>query len=69
MQHLDGGISVKMLIPDNPEVKSEKAFKYDQGIDALTHGWELTNELISLSATLLASIGLESDVSGVDMIE
>ena len=41
-------------IPDNPEVKSKAKFTYARGHDALTYGWEVANELISLAVESVA---------------
>jgi hypothetical protein len=46
-------------IPDNPEAKSKVRFTYHQGRDALTYGWEVANEVLSLMGQ---SIGLAIEV-------
>ena len=50
MHKLDDGIwSVMMRIPDNPETKSKSAFTFAKGLDALTYGWELSNEIVRVA--------------------
>jgi hypothetical protein len=57
MQKLDGGVwSVLMRIPDNPEVKSRAAFTFAKGLDALTYGWELTNEIVRVATAIMKVI-------------
>jgi hypothetical protein len=57
MQKLDGGVwSVLMRIPDNPEVKSRVAFTFAKGLDALTYGWELTNEIVRVATAIMKAI-------------
>jgi hypothetical protein len=57
MQKLDGGVwSVLMRIPDNPEVKSQAAFTFAKGLDALTYGWELTNEIVRVTTAIMKAI-------------
>jgi hypothetical protein len=51
-----GTWSVLLRIPDNPETKSRRAFKFATGLDALTYGWEITSELIGLSTEVFAAI-------------
>lgn len=41
--------SVSLWLPDNPESKSPKEFRYDSKIDALTYGWELSNEVFEVT--------------------
>ena len=43
-------------IPDNPESKSERAFTFHRDLDALTYGWELTNDLYELANLVLGTI-------------
>lgn len=53
MQKLDGGVwSVLMRIPDNPDAKSQAAFTFSNGLDALTYGWELTNEILRVATAI-----------------
>lgn len=63
----DGGTwSVLLRIPDNPEVKSKQHFEYIYDLDALTYGWELANELIGITLSVLAAIPATKDGSGCD---
>ena len=57
MQKLDGGVwSVLMRIRDDPEVKSRAAFTFANGLDALTYGWELTNEIVRVATAIMKAI-------------
>ena len=57
MQKLDDGVwSVLMRIPDNPKVKSQAAFTFAKGLDALTYGWELTNEIVRVATAIMKAI-------------
>jgi hypothetical protein len=51
----DGVWTAWARIPDNPEVKSRKQFSYVCGYDALTYGWEVANEVISLATEVVAT--------------
>jgi len=54
---LDSGVwSTALRIPDNPEMKSRKRFQYEQGIDALSYGWELTNEILDVVFQVLRAV-------------
>jgi hypothetical protein len=48
--------SVRLRLPDNPEEKSQSAFEFADNLDALTYGWELTNEVFKVAAEVFASI-------------
>lgn len=52
-QVADGVWRAWARIPDNPEVKSRKKFTYASGLDALTYGWEVVDEVVSLAAEVL----------------
>ena len=57
LQRVDGGTwSVQLRIPDNPEAKSQRSFQFAGGLDALTYGWEVANELITVAGKVLAAI-------------
>jgi hypothetical protein len=57
MQKLDGGVwSVLMRIPDNPEAQSQSAFTFAQGLDALTYGWELSNEIVRVATAIMMAV-------------
>jgi hypothetical protein len=45
--------SLIVRIPDNPISHSQRQFVWDQQRDALTYGWEATNEILNV-ATILA---------------
>ena len=53
----DGVLSVQIVLPDNPQEKSWKKFRYDSKMDALTWGWELTNELVAVGRTIAEAVG------------
>ena len=54
MEQGEGGIlSASILIPDNPEAKSPKRFRYDSRLDALTYGWELTTEIFKVAWAII----------------
>jgi hypothetical protein len=40
-------------IPDNPQVRSKKEFTYALGLDALTYGWEVANEVVALATEVV----------------
>ncbi|HUX30617.1 MAG TPA: hypothetical protein VMV78_08320 [Thiobacillus sp.] len=48
------------LIPDNPNAKDPRKFVYDKRIDALTYGWQVTNELADLTRSLVRIAGSSS---------
>ena len=57
MNKLDSGVwSVMMRIPDNPEAKSKSAFTYAKNLDALTYGWELSNEIVRIATTIMTAV-------------
>lgn len=45
--------STSIFMPDNPEVKSTKKFRFSDEIDALTYGWVLTNEVTEIAIEIL----------------
>ena len=51
-------------IPDNPEAKSKKRFTYVSGFDALTYGWSVVNEIVSL-ATEVATATSQSEAQPI----
>lgn len=62
---LHGNIwSVIVRIPDNPEVRSDRQFKFDQNIDSLTFGWELCNQMFALIDSVLGSGSLSMQTDG-----
>jgi hypothetical protein len=57
MVRLDcGAWSAKIFIPDNPEARAASKFTFDRRLDALNYGWELTSEVIDVSALVADSI-------------
>lgn len=54
MNQLDDGIwACTAQIPDNPEARSHRSFKYDANIDALKYGWQVTEEILIVTRTIL----------------
>jgi hypothetical protein len=53
--------SVKLLLPDNPEGKSQKAFRFKKNLDALTYGWELANEVINVATKIFSRIPTQEE--------
>jgi hypothetical protein len=53
--------SVLALLPDNPEDKSYNSFLYEKQIDALTYGWELTNDLLYYLTVIIESLPARSE--------
>lgn len=57
MMRLQNGVwSISLIIPDNPEVRSQNKYKYDSKIDALKYGWELTNEITEVARLILDEV-------------
>ena len=57
MKKLSGDVwSTSIFIPDNPEARSQKKFKFNSQIDALTYGWEITNEVLSVAHAIIDEI-------------
>lgn len=54
--------STSIYIPDNPEARSQKQFKYDSQIDALTYGWGLTNEIFEVSQEIINAV-VDNEIS------
>ena len=56
MEKLAGAFwSVRIRIPDNPEVRSKGAFKYAQGRDALSYCRGMAEELVAVMALVIDS--------------
>ena len=54
MNRLQSGIwTTTILIPDNPEARSTRAFTFDLHRDALSYSWELAHTIILLSAEVV----------------
>ena len=61
MVRLPNGVwTALFLIPENPEVKSRREFKYNLvvNLNALSFGWELANELLELSIEVVNQLNL-----------
>ena len=57
MQKLEDGVwSTSIRIPDDPKVESPESFRYDCQLDALTYGWELTNEITAIAQIIVQQI-------------
>jgi len=57
MVRLEGGVwSTSLIIPDNPEARSHTEFKYKSRLDALTYGWEVTNEVIEIAQAIVQAV-------------
>jgi hypothetical protein len=57
MERLDQGPwSARVLIPDNPSARSVEKFLYAKNRDALTYGWEVSNEILEVAMVLLDAI-------------
>jgi hypothetical protein len=55
-RRLDGDLwGAWARIPDNPEVRAKGKFTYALELDALTYGWEVSNEVILLAAAAMAA--------------
>lgn len=55
-RHQVGAWTTTLLIPDNPEARSKKKFTFKLNRDALTYGWELTNEILFISTTVVNAV-------------
>ena len=54
VEKLPNGVwSTSVLIPDNPDGKSPKKFRYDSQLDALTYGWKLTTEIFEVAWAII----------------
>jgi len=57
LRWLPGGVlSVQLPLPDNPEKKSARKFEYKLELDALSWGWELTNEVVRIGRAIIEAI-------------
>lgn len=57
MELLDDQLWTAWLrIPDNPQARSGKAFRYDSKLDALTYGWTVTDEVVKLAHALIKQL-------------
>jgi hypothetical protein len=44
-----------MWMPDNPEAKSQRRYRYDRKLDALDYGWKLANEILDVTHFLVSA--------------
>jgi hypothetical protein len=56
----DGVWKAWARIPDNPEAKSKKKFTYVGALDALTYGWDVVNEVVSLATEVVTAAAASS---------
>lgn len=57
MKRFDCGLWRAVIpIPDNPGVKSKKKFSYASGLDVLSYGWTVTNEIVSLRSQIMSFV-------------
>lgn len=57
MERLDNELWTAWLrIPDNPQARSAKSFRYDRRLDALTYGWTVTDEVVKLAHALMKQL-------------
>jgi hypothetical protein len=57
MVQLERGIwSTSVLIPDNPQARSVEKFRYHSKLDALTYGWQLTNEVLDIAHMIVNQV-------------
>jgi len=53
MKRLQGGVwSTSLWIPDNPEAKSKGEYKFEERIDSLTYGWNVTSEMLDIVSAI-----------------
>jgi hypothetical protein len=52
---------VRLRLPDNPEGKSQPAFKFEKNVDALTYGWELANEVMNVATVIFSRIPAQDE--------
>jgi hypothetical protein len=57
MTRLQGGVwSVSFLIPDNPEARSQRQFKFEKQIDLLTYGWNVTIGMLDIASGIMNAV-------------
>lgn len=52
----EGAWGTSLLLPDNPEAKSQKKFRFDSHLDLLTYAWELTNEIGEIAQVIIREV-------------
>jgi len=55
-RHQVGAWTTMLRIPDNPEVRSKRRFTFELNRDALTYGWELSNEILAISTAVVNAV-------------
>jgi hypothetical protein len=61
----DGVWKAWARIPDNPEAKSKRKFTYITGLDALTYGWDVVNEVVSLATEVVTAASESAQLTRV----
>ena len=56
--------STRMLIPDNPEVRSKVKFRFDNNIDALSFAWDSTIEVVTLVNNIVGALSSAKENDG-----
>lgn len=57
MERLNNGLwTAWARIPDNPQAKSAKNFRYNGGLDALTYGWTIADEVIKVAGAVIEQL-------------
>jgi hypothetical protein len=51
-----GAWTMRALIPDNPEARSQKRFTFRENLDALTFGWDAINSLLDMCTLVVDSV-------------
>jgi hypothetical protein len=47
---------MKVLLPDNPEVRSRDKLLYKEGVDALAYGWEIACEVLDVTSSIVVAV-------------
>jgi len=55
-RHSSRAWTTKMRIPDNPEARSKKQFKFALDRDALTYAWELSDEVLEVAMKTVEAV-------------
>lgn len=57
MEKLNGNVwSTRLLVPDNPGVRSVRQFTYKNEIDTLSYGWTMSHEVFAVMRELLGYV-------------
>ena len=49
---------MKVLIPDNPEVRSRNKLQYKEEVDALSYGWKIACEVLDVISSIIDAVEL-----------